>query len=680
MDIDEIFKTPPLPKTSTSSSTSTSNNKRKHLSEPSFDPESYKSIKLSSDQSPSSVGGGVTIQDEEDDDDEFAPNGDADYFKEEDEDGRFFGGGLSSVQKQVLNIMDHDPNNNTISDTTGKGEGAQELTTPNGIKKQLLGFEKIVNKNRDQRTKFPNQPEKFVDSEFNLIESIHSLMILSSTPTISYNLLIENSTLSTMADLLSHENVEVSIAVIQVLEEYLDPEGLEENDDDEDDEEEDEKRRKSIQRLIDELVQVGILDLIVGGLKRFDEQDEDHRTGVFHTLNLIENLLTLSPSLASLLLTPKSQFISYLFNRLLMNDKPPEFDQNRFYSCEMLSLIWSLPLELIGGNGTDGGGGELLKKSRMRLVAEKKGEWLDGLLSILSVYRKREPSSADETEFLENLFDILCVCLSSPLPTTINNSLAVSTRHPVKIGFLNSEGIELMLLLLKSSHQISKTRSLKCLAHALQGLREGNQELSERFVECLGLKTLFSVFMGKGNGKKKSTNLTSETLEHLLSILSSLFTSLPSDSQPRLRLLSKFIEENYSKLDRLSELREQLEQRLERLSETPNSSIAGLELTEEEKYLEKLENGLMSLQFLDYVAGWICMEDDGARDHFEMLLKRRDKSLKDLVVTLKEYRDNINIEELGGEGQEDLSEREPSEAEVQKGILGNLVEWLESVA
>lgn len=109
-------------------------------------------------------------------------------------------------------------------------------------------------------------------------------MVLSSTPTQSFNLLIENSTLSTLADLLSHENVEVSIAVIQVLEEYFDPEGLE-NEDEEEDEEEDEKKRKAVQRLVDEVVQVGILDLVVSGLKRFDEEDEDHRTGVFHTLS-----------------------------------------------------------------------------------------------------------------------------------------------------------------------------------------------------------------------------------------------------------------------------------------------------------------------------------------------------------------------------------------------------------
>lgn len=71
-------------------------------------------------------------------------------------------------------------------------------------------------------------------------------------------------------------------------------------------------------------------------------------------------------------------------------------------------------------------------------------------------------------------------------------------------------------------------------------------------------------------------------------------------------------------MDRLSELREQLEQRLEKL-ETPDQ-VAGLELSEEEKYLEKLENGGMSLQFSDYVACWICMEDDAVSFHYILFL------------------------------------------------------------
>lgn len=39
---------------------------------------------------------------------DFAPGGDADYFVEEDEEGRFFGGGLSKEQKEILNIFDKD--------------------------------------------------------------------------------------------------------------------------------------------------------------------------------------------------------------------------------------------------------------------------------------------------------------------------------------------------------------------------------------------------------------------------------------------------------------------------------------------------------------------------------------------------------------------------------------------
>lgn len=50
----------------------------------------------------------VTVEDagEEDEDMDFAPGGDADYFAEEDEEGRFYGGGLTQEQKQILNIFD----------------------------------------------------------------------------------------------------------------------------------------------------------------------------------------------------------------------------------------------------------------------------------------------------------------------------------------------------------------------------------------------------------------------------------------------------------------------------------------------------------------------------------------------------------------------------------------------
>ena len=63
-----------------------------------------------------------------------------------------------------------------------------------------------------------------------------------------------------------------------------------------------------------------------------------------------------------------------------------------------------------------------------------------------------------------------------------------------------------------------------------------------------------------------------------------------------------------------------------------------------------------------------------ARDHLKMLLSRRDKSLRDVVLVLDEYRDNIGVDE-------DLPEdAPPSEGEERRAILDQLARYLESVA
>lgn len=51
--------------------------------------------------------------DEEEENEDFAPGNDADYFVEEDAEGRFFGGGLTDQQKRILEIMNSgDPDEN----------------------------------------------------------------------------------------------------------------------------------------------------------------------------------------------------------------------------------------------------------------------------------------------------------------------------------------------------------------------------------------------------------------------------------------------------------------------------------------------------------------------------------------------------------------------------------------
>lgn len=130
---------------------------------------------------------------------------------------------------------------------------------------------------------------RFVDSEYTLLESLQALLLLASSPLLAYPLLLELSTPASLADLLSHENTEVVIAVIEVLEEWTDEEVLDgEIDEDEEDEDEsglrDREDRKQVMRgLVQGLIDSGVVESVVSGLSRFDESDEAERGGVYHT-------------------------------------------------------------------------------------------------------------------------------------------------------------------------------------------------------------------------------------------------------------------------------------------------------------------------------------------------------------------------------------------------------------
>ena len=54
----------------------------------------------------------------------------------------------------------------------------------------------------------------------------------------------------------------------------------------------------------------------------------------------------------------------------------------------------------------------------------------------------------------------------------------------------------------------------------------------------------------------------SDDVSHSLGIISSLLTNLPSDSDHRIRLLAKFVDGEYEKIDKLIEIREAARKRL----------------------------------------------------------------------------------------------------------------------
>ena len=89
------------------------------------------------------------------------------------------------------------------------------------VKRMLLSFEKHVLRNQEMRIKFPDQPDKFMESELELNDEIQSLHIISTVPE-HYPILVNTNIVQTLCGLLTHDNSDISIAVVDLLQELTD--------------------------------------------------------------------------------------------------------------------------------------------------------------------------------------------------------------------------------------------------------------------------------------------------------------------------------------------------------------------------------------------------------------------------------------------------------------------------
>lgn len=78
-----------------------------------------------------------------------------------------------------------------------------------------------MTKNQEMRIKFPEQPEKFMESELELNETIQEMHVISTRADM-YPIVLESSCMGALLGLLSHENSDISSAVILLLQELTD--------------------------------------------------------------------------------------------------------------------------------------------------------------------------------------------------------------------------------------------------------------------------------------------------------------------------------------------------------------------------------------------------------------------------------------------------------------------------
>ncbi|OWZ70372.1 beta-catenin-like protein 1 [Cryptococcus neoformans] len=643
MDIDKMFKLPSLP---------SGGNKRKMGDLP--NPETLKKYKPSEPQAASEMmpppppgglngkGKGRAVTVEDDDVEAEYSRGEDVYDGEDDEEGRFFGGGLNKEQEQILDIFD----------AAGEGEQGPTLDLP-ALRRQIGKFQRIVMKNAEQRGKFPDDPSKFIDSESDLDTSLKAFLPLTQNPPLFYPELVKSGIIPIFANLLSHENTDIAIDVVEVIQELTDEDVGGEVDDLDGEEETGSETRMAMGQLIDELLNNSLLDLLVSNLSRLDESEDTDSQGVFHILGVFENLLSFMPPLADQIVEGTA-----LLQWLLQRIKKKEYDSNKQYASEIMAI--------------------LLQDSRANVLKLGQLDGMDVMLQVLSQYLKVDPGDSEEVEFMENVFDSVCSSLAQP---------------EMKKAFLDAEGVELMVLMMKEK-RLAKTRAIKVLDYALQ--TESGSPACERFVQALGLKTFFSAFMSsassKAGGKKNKSKLGAaaatsavEDEEHMLGILASLFTNLASDSPERIRVIAKFVEGGYEKVERLLEVRDAAEGRLgsvikeieyeRKVMQANEEEITDVEETE--WYLRKMDAGLASLQNADYVLAWVCMEDDGAMTHARLLLSRKNMNFKTIAAVLTEFKNNVGDNDEPDE--EDGQRQADDAANTQKMILEHLIAFLEGL-
>ncbi|KAG5838037.1 hypothetical protein ANANG_G00219540 [Anguilla anguilla] len=523
---------------------------------------------------------------------------------------------LGGNRKRVLEkLMDHDDDQ--------EGEPVDESS----VKKMILTFEKRSYKNQELRIKFPDSPEKFMEAELDLNDIIQEMHVIATMPDL-YHLLVELNAIHSLLGLLSHENTDIlflkklllkfrpkavflrtipkfpcpyvlsvrfphiAIAVVDLLQELTDIDTLHESE-------------EGAEVLIDALLEGQVVALLVQNMERLDEQVKEEADGVYNTLAIVENMAEFRPDMC----TEASQqgLMQWLLKRI--KAKMP-FDANKLYCSEILAI-------LLQNND-----------STRELLGEVDG--IDVLLQQLSVFKRHNPATAEEQEMMENLFDALCSCL-----------MLGANRD----RFLKGEGLQLMNLMLREK-KMSRMSALKVLDHGMIG-PEGSDNC-HKFVDILGLRTIFPLFMKTPKKMRKAGVSDKEHEEHVCSIIASMLRNLKA--QQRSRLLNKFTENDCEKVDRLMELHfkylEAVQAADKRIEGEKHDMVRRGEIIddamEDEFYLRRLDAGLFVLQLLCYIM--VEISNSGIpqlQQRVHQILNLRGGSVKVVRHIMREYAENI---------------------------------------
>nr|OQO16662.1 hypothetical protein B0A51_16428 [Rachicladosporium sp. CCFEE 5018] len=540
--ITDLFKGP-------SASSSTASIKRKFNSHDAD--RAYKATKYSSKSFPNPKSASLEDAPEDDNSDtEAGPPLPPTEDLPDDEEGRFFGGGVSRDAAEALDYIDTQDNN----DANGIEYGVEKIDA-SWLKRTAVSFERKVAKNAELRAKHEGEPAKFMASEAELDAQVKEWSLLSEHGEL-YPLFVESGAAGQLVGLLGHENTDVAIGAVQILSELLD-EDVEVDD-------------EAWEGLVEALLEADLGEMIMSNLGRLDEGEEADREGVYHCLAVL-GALAGKQEIGERIGTV--QVLEWLCDRIRRAEK--SVGQNKQMAAEVLQVLLQSSSVL-----------------REKLAGEVEG--VDLFLQLLALYRKRDPvKDSLEEEWVENIFDALTCVIDEPRGKT---------------AFLEAEGMELTLIMLKEGG-FSKSRALRLLDHAVGGA-DGAAGVCEKLVEAGGLKTLFSLFAKKPSATTTEhlLGIFAGLLRWLPGEGAARIRTLNKFTEKNCEKVIKIVELRKDFARRVSAAEEEieLERRMMDEEDWPEREAEWLS--------RRLEGALFGLQTTDVIIAWLVAEDKASKE------------------------------------------------------------------
>ena len=480
------------------------------------------------------------------------------------------------------------------------------------LKAFIKNLTKSIAKNELLRVEYPEDPSKFMESEVALYEDISALLDLAANVEY-FKEFVKFGAVDQLLALLGHHNTDVALAVIRLFVELLDP-GLFTGGD--------ANSKEGMAALMAAFVGSGSsggAGLVIENLARLKDGEEEEMKGIDAILTLVENLMDLDQlgalrmgmelsaierdedaagtadnsyvSVASVICQSTS-FVAYLVEKIGENGSQVWSIDAKLHASELLAAILQhedsqtcIPNLSLLKPMTAHAASDDHKVPVKRQTEQPPIDGIECLLLCVAAFRKKDPSSEEECEYLENIFDALTASL-------------LNEKNVEE--FLSRQGIELMLRCINERLH-SGFGAMKVLFYAVSGPVAKTtcfyKKAAESFVDAGGFRSLFPIFMGKrsaipkpsmncdagnisllrkyadlnkknGNDEKKKiskkmkqavagnrewhSTIEANTIQILYGLTRHLDEKSPHDAKAR--LLAKFIENDCEKCDRMIEM------------------------------------------------------------------------------------------------------------------------------